>query len=324
MMKTIFVVNPMAGKGNRIDKITEAIRESLKRIQREGEIYLTKGIGDATAFVRKYCENHGPARFFACGGDGTLSEILNGVMGVPDAEIGVIPMGTGNDFCRNFGEEYDFSSIDKQILGESAFCDVIHYQTQVDGEVREGYGMNMFNIGFDCNVADRTAEMKKKPLISGSMAYFLSIFGSLIQKKTENMKIELDGEEVHNGQLLLTSVANGCYCGGGIKSNPLASVTDGILNVNIIRNISRCRFISLLPYYMKGTHLNLSGIEKVITTKGCKKMVLTPMKKIIRLCIDGEIIDGGRTEFEIVPKAVRFVLPALVVGTKAQRELLSL
>ncbi len=318
-MKTIFIVNPMAGQGGNTERVVDAIQDALKKTSQEGEIYLTKGVGDATAFVKEYCETQGPARFFACGGDGTLSEVLNGVIDWPEAEIGVIPMGTGNDFCRNFGEEYDFLSLDRQLMGESISCDVIRYRTEVGGKLREGYGMNMFNIGFDCNVADMTAEMKKKPLVSGSMAYFLSIFGTLIQKKTSNLRIELDGEVVHNGKLLLTSVANGSYCGGGIKSNPLASVRDGLLNVNIIQNVSRLRFISLLPYYMKGTHLNLSGIDKVITAKGCKKMTLIPQDGKIRLCVDGEIIDGGKTEFEIVPGAVQFVLPTTETSMKNRK-----
>ena len=81
----------------------------------------------------------------------------------------------------------------------------------------------MFNIGFDCNVADMTAKMKKKPLISGSMAYLFSIFAILIKKKGANLKIELDDIVKYEGPLLLTSLANGCFCGGGIKSNPLYS-----------------------------------------------------------------------------------------------------
>ncbi len=85
----------------------------------------------------------------------------------------------------------------------------------------------MFNIGFDCNVADMTANMKKKPFISGSLAYLLSIFVMLIKKKGAKLLIELDGEKKYCGPLL-TSLANGSYCGGGIKSNPLVSIKDGI------------------------------------------------------------------------------------------------
>lgn len=317
-MKAIFIVNPKAGQGGHAEQVLASIRESVKRLETEGEIYLTKGVGDATDFVRTYCKTHGAARFLACGGDGTLSEVLNGVLDCPGAEIGVIPLGTGNDFCRNFGKEYDFSDIDGQLTGKSIPCDAIRYRTEVDGTNREGYCVNMFNIGFDCNVADLTAEMKKKPMISGSFAYFISILVTLIQKKTANLQIELDGEMVHDGKLLLTSVANGSFCGGGIKSNPLASVRDGRININVIQNLSRTRFLTLLPYYMKGTVLERPDIERYIQSVHGTRLILTPKSGRMRLCVDGEIMDAGRTEFEVVPAMFRFVLP--VLGSEITRE----
>ena len=167
----------------------------------------------------------------------------------------------------------------------------------------------MFNIGFDCNVADLKGEMEKKPFVSGSMSYLISIFATLVSKKGANVKIEMDGNVKHEGKLLLTSIANGSYCGGGIKSNPLASVSDGKINVNIIKNISRRKFLYLLPFYMKGTHMGLKNIDNIIVSEKCSKIKISPLDEKFRLCIDGEIIDAGETEFEICPGAFRFVLP---------------
>lgn len=308
-MKTVFVVNPAAGQGRNNEAFVQSLENMIARTSADASVYITKGVCDATCFVREYCDNMGPARFIACGGDGTLGEVLNGAVGFRDAEIGVVPMGTGNDFCRNFG--YDFSNTVLQIEGDTVECDAIKYFTELDGIIHEGYCANMFNIGFDCNVADMTSDMKKKPLISGSLAYFISILVSLVRKKCTDMKVELDGVEHHNGKLLLTSIANGCYCGGGIKSNPLADVSDGFINVNIIRNISRCRFITLLPYYMKGTVLKLKGIEKYISSKKCKSITVTPLVGKMRLCVDGEIISAGKTRFEIVHNAFKFVVPCI-------------
>lgn len=302
-MKTIFIVNPKAGQGKDANIIISQIKETASALGKEFKIYVTTSVGDATRFVKEYCETYGAARFIACGGDGTLSEVLNGAAGYPDAEIGVIPMGTGNDFCRNFA--HDFKKIASQVSGKTVKCDAIRFTSMG----KEGYCINMFNIGFDCNVADMTANMKKKPFISGSLAYFLSIMEALIKKKGAKLKIELDGKEMHRGQLLLTSIANGCYCGGGVKSNPLASIQDGFINVNIIKNVSRLKFIKLLPHYMKGTHMKLKGIEKIISSVKCKKVTVTPYDENFRLCTDGEITDAGKTEFEIVPEAVNFVVP---------------
>lgn len=296
-METIFIINPMAGQGKNDNFIKTLKSNGLN-------FYITKSVGDAEDFVRNYCEENGPARFLSCGGDGTFNEVLNGLIDTPDAEIGVLPMGTGNDFCRNF--EYDFSNFIAQITGNTVKCDAIRYTT--NGKSR--YCANMFNIGFDCNVADMATTMKKKPFISGSLAYFSAILAVMIKKKGANIKLEIDDKEFFDGQILLTSIANGKFCGGGIMSNPLAEICDGFINVNIIYNIPRRKFITLLPRYMKGTHINLKNIEKVIYNTKCKKIKITPNTKNFRICVDGEIQDANTIEFEIAPQVFNFVVPS--------------
>ncbi len=312
-MKTVFVINPKAGTGKNIEKLISEAKKSA-------EVYITLGEGDATRFVKEYLKDNGSARFIACGGDGTLSEVLNGAIECPGAEVGVLPTGTGNDFCRNFKMAGDFTDTSGQLSGTAVKCDAIKYTTVLGGKEETGYCMNMFNIGFDCNVADLAASMKKKPFVLGSLAYLLSIFANLIKKKGANLKIEIDGKEFYSGRLLLASIANGSYCGGGIQSNPTASLHDGLINMNIIYNISRLKFLSLLPHYMKGTHVNLPGIENVIYNTGCKKVVLTPLAGEMKICIDGEIKSAGKTEFEVLPSAVSFVVPKKYETNKIEVE----
>lgn len=307
-MKTIFIVNPCAGQG-KVKNLLCEIENVIEENGADALVYITKSVGDAKEYVENYCKNHGPARFIACGGDGTLSEVVNGAMACREAEVGVVPIGTGNDFCRNFDGVYDFHDVLGQITGSTKRCDAIFYRTEHEDTCKGGYVVNMVNIGFDCNVADLTASMKQKPLISGSMAYLISIFAMLVKKKGANLKIEIDDDLKCEGKLLLSSLANGSYCGGGIKSNPLASVSDGRININIIKNLSRLRFISLLPHYIKGTVLDVKGVERYITSQMCHRVKITPNGGTLRLCIDGEIVDAGETEFEILPNAFRFVLP---------------
>ena len=99
----------------------------------------------------------------------------------------------------------------------------------------------------------------------------------MIKKKGAELSIGIDGEAVHDGKLLLTSVANGCFCGGGIKSNPVACVSDGVMNVNIIKNIKRRHFIPLLPHYMKGTILDVNNIDRFLINRDCQKLIIKPM-----------------------------------------------
>ncbi len=308
-MKTIFVINPRAGQGKNIESFVSQVKETALKTGKDVFIYMTKAVGDAKRFVKEYCENNGAARFISCGGDGTLNEVANAALGFDGAEVGVVPLGTGNDFVRNFGA--DFKNIEYQITGESVKCDIIKYTTELSGEQKEGYCVNMFNIGFDANVASLASKLKEKPFISGSFAYFGSIIINLIKKKGANIKIEIDGEEVGKGEFLLSSVANGCYCGGGILSNPLADICDGRININIIRNVSRLKFIGLLPLYMKGTFLEKKGIEKIISSVKCRKVMIEPLEGKIEMSCDGEIITAGKTNFEILEKKLSFVVPGM-------------
>ena len=297
-MKTVFIINKNAGQKKEVENL-------IRKIPETAEVYFTKCKGDATRFVKEYCENYGPARFIACGGDGTINEVVNGVLSCDGAESGVVPVGTGNDFVRNFSG-CDFFDVSLQMSCESQEVDVIHYTSYLNGRETGGYGVNMFNIGFDCNVADKKEQLT---FIPGALAYFVSIFINLIAKKGAEVKIETDGECVHNGKLLLTSVANGCYCGGGIKSNPLSHIKNGLINVNIVKNISRLRFISLLPKYMKGTHINIKNIEKIIAVKMCDEITVTPLNGKMKFCVDGEILSTEKIKFEIKPQKLKFAVP---------------
>ena len=293
-MNTVFVINPKAGKGKNTDSLINEITRN------NAEYYITKSVGDAEVFVRNYCTQKGPARFIACGGDGTLNEVLNGTYGF-NAEIGVMPMGTGNDFCRNL--DGNFPDVASYITSPCRKVDVIRYTTCGASKLCA----NMINIGFDCNVADMTATIKKKTFLSGPLAYFVSIFVMLIRKKGADLKIEFDDEVFYDGPVLLTSIANGKFCGGGIMSNPIADISDGNMNVNVIYDVLVLKFISLLPYYMKGTHMNVKNIDKVIYNTNCKKIKITPNTKNFRICVDGEIQNADIIEFEILPLSVNFV-----------------
>ncbi len=308
-MKTVFIINPKAGRKKDVDKLTAEILSVSRRLDKEVQVYVTGFTGDAKNFVREYCTLNGAARFIVCGGDGTLNEVVNGVVGFDCAQVGIMPMGTGNDFCRNFSGGYAFSDIEAQIVGDTTKCDLIRYTTDTKSGVNTGYCVNMFNIGFDCNVADMTNKLKDKPLVPKALAYLIAIFCILVKKRGANLAIDIDGKRVFRGPLLLTSIANGSFCGGGIRSNPTARVDDGLMDVNIVNNVSRTTFLGKLPYYMKGTHIGLKGIEKIITAHRCSHMTVTPLDGKMRLCTDGEICDAYKTEFDVMKNAINFVLP---------------
>ena len=314
-MKTIFIINPKAGTGKNLDKRKDEITKMAAELGVEVGFYITKAVGDAEKFARLVCEETKATnpdeelRLVACGGDGTVNEVLNGIMGYENAVLGVVPIGTGNDFVRNFPENADFLDISAQLQGYTMKSDVIKYSGVIDGKEQTRYCINMFNIGFDCNVADLTQTLKTYPLLSGSVAYLAAIVGMLVKKKGANLKVELDGEVVENGPLLLTAVANGGFCGGGVNSAPTASINDGMMDVNVIYDITRTKFLKKFPHYSKGTHMELPDIDDFLLFRQCKEAVITPLDGSMRLCVDGEIVDAGEVKMEMMPLAVNVLVP---------------
>lgn len=311
-VKNIFVINPCAGQGKGLDQLEKEILEASEKVGAETEIYYTKAVGDSEVFARSVAQNLGEGekvRLFACGGDGTINEVVNGTFGYDNVEVGAFPIGTGNDYIRNYGTSKEFMNVENQLLGEAQKADLVKYSGTMDGEEKVRYCANMFNIGFDCNVVDKTAEMKQKPLISGSFAYLMSVAAILIKKKGANLRISVDGKLVHRGPNLLCAIANGSYCGGGVYSSPQASTRDGLMDVNVILDMSRGKFIKLFPSYKKGTHFDVKGIENVVKAFPCKEAVVEPLDGTMRLCVDGEICTAGVIKMEVVPKAMNFVVP---------------
>ena len=254
-MRVIFVINPKAGKGKGIDKLVEKIRSTSEKTGIKASTYMTKAVGDAEAFAdligKETAASGEEVRLIACGGDGTLNEVLNGAIRYDNLTVGVMPIGTGNDFCRNFPDDGDFLDIEAQLRGKVIKCDAIKYSGLLAGKQQTRYCANMFNIGFDCNVVDLTAKLKNYPLIAGSFAYLMGVAITYIKKKGAKLRVELDGQVIENGPLLLTAIANGGFCGGGVHSSPYASVTDGKMDVNVIYNVSRLDFLKKFPHYAK-------------------------------------------------------------------------
>ena len=139
--------------------------------------------------------------------------------------------------------------------GRSVSSDLIHFHAVYDNNITESYCANMFNIGFDCNVVDLTSRVKRWPLVGGSLAYLVSVFLILIRKKGADLRIEYDDGRVLDGKILLIAIANGCYCGGGVKGVPYCTLDDGLMDVSVVKDISRMCFLTLFPSYAKGTHM---------------------------------------------------------------------
>ncbi len=311
-MKHIYIINPAAGRADATATLTERIHAAYADSNHTDypyEIYHTTGIGDACRYVRAYIAAHPTeaTRFYACGGDGTLGEVVNGVLGTDASDVspelfsvGLIPVGTGNDFMRNFTEQEKFLDLAAQRDGAEVSIDLLR--------CNDLYCVNMINIGFDCEVVTTTAEIKRKPYVPRGMAYPLATLYTLIRKPGVFPTIAIDGEEQPRRRMLLCAIGNGAFCGGGFHALPKAQPDDGTLDACLVNNVSRIRFLSLVGDYKKGTHVKPST-EKLLRYLQCHRITLT-FEHPQNVCVDGEIMPMDACDISLVPRAVRFSVPA--------------
>lgn len=306
-MKHIFIVNPAAGKGGRFELLIDSIRKVCDSILLDGQrvdydVYVTTDVGDAARYVRSCCQTSGTQRmrFYACGGDGTLCEVINGAVGYDNAEVGLIPAGTGNDFCRNFTNREYFNNIKHQLLGSSCRLDLIKYGGK--------YGINMFNIGFDSDVAAKVSQIKRNPMIKDGLAYIAGVGIVLMKKMGTKMRLTIDGIQMPERELTLVAVANGSFCGGGFKAAPRASLDDGLMDVCVINLVTRMTFLKLVSSYKEGTHLENEQAKKYITYTKCKELSID-FESERDFCVDGEIERAQGISFSVVPRSISFSAP---------------
>ena len=298
-MKHIFVVNPAAGKENSI----EAIRAEIAKYPTyDCEIYETHESHDATTYIREYCQAHSdPVRFYACGGDGTINEVVQGIYGFSHASMSCYPCGSGNDFVKYYGGKNVFLDMGALLQAEATPIDVMRVNDQI--------GINVTDFGFDTTAASTMIKVKKKPIIGGKMAYYTGVLVAIVKAMKTRCTVTVDGEILNPcGVLLLGTVACGKYIGGAFCCAPRSDNTDGLLDVGLARPISRLKLISLVKSYAKGKHLEEPRFKKVFTYRRGTKVELEA-EKGFAVTIDGEIVEGNHFSIEIIPGGISFAVP---------------
>lgn len=295
-MKHLFIVNPVAGKGNAIRRIPE-IKKYFEGNEQEYEIRITEYPGHATEIAREYSSSQN-LRIYSVGGDGTLNETLNGMAG-SGSSLGTIPSGSGNDFIRSIaGEKIPEDIIKHTVEGTEKLVDY--------GSINDKYFINIASVGFDAEVAYQTNHFKKLPLVSGSMAYILGILTTIAKCKNHHMELRTDTGAL-SGKTLLAAVGIGKYYGGGMLALPGAEVDDGLFDICYVEAKPRLDILRLFPKYMKGLHPKIDGVHLMRS----KKVEITPDEPV-PLNRDGEIIMADKAVFEIFPKSLPFIVPAIL------------
>ena len=317
-MKHIFVINPAAGKKDSSEEIMRAVSAIPGY---DCEFYLTQGALDATRYAKTWLEEHPDerARFYACGGDGTLNEVVNGVAGHENGSVGVYPSGSGDDFVKYYGGRDKFLDFKKLLDAPEDEIDLLTVDNGKPGEFR--YSINITNFGFDTTVAKTMIKVKRKKIIGGKHAYVTGVVTGLIKAMKNKCEITADGERVDTkGRILLCTLANGGYVGGSFFCAPRAINNDGLIEVTAFRPLSRITFVRLLGAYTNGTHLDDPRFQKYITYRRAKEITVKAPEGF-SMSVDGEIVDGTEFTIGIAPKAIRFAVPegcVLIAGRKGE------
>lgn len=295
-MKHIFIINPSAGKKDSSILLSEQIKTVYK--DTDYEIYITKGKGDATNYVKSFEQIDTPICFYACGGDGTLHEVVNGMYHQKNASIAIIPIGTGNDFIKAIDIHKDhFLDLNKLKNGYEKKCDLL--------KVDQTVSLNIISVGLDAAIAANVSRFKKYFLVNGITAYYLSLAYCFFTSIKHNFKITTDHFKLPVSPYIFVVAGNGKYYGGGFYPTPKAKIDNGKMDVCIVKTISRLSILKFINVYKKGTHLEHTDLVTYDTTS--KLQICAP--EPLRLNVDGEIYYYKDPVIEIVPSAITLRLP---------------
>jgi len=300
--KVKIILNPMADMGNawRVARDLRSITEQHTGVDWSGTVYP----GHAIELARQAGEQ-GYDMVIAMGGDGTVHEVVNGLMQLPEERrpvLGVVPVGSGNDFAH--GIKASTTPTEALVCALEGAASAVDLGVMTDERGRREYFDNTLGIGFGAIVTIRSHRL---PLLRGFLMYLTSVIQAIILDHNPiHMQIESDDEKWEQKVIYLI-LCNGPREGGGFLIAPEAKIDDGIFHYAMITDVSRAMMFRIVPEVMKGTH----GRFKQVKMGTCKKFSLTANRPLY-IHADGEIFSGPGTDlrkvsFEILPKVLKVV-----------------
>jgi diacylglycerol kinase (ATP) len=297
------IVNPVAANGA-VGKHWLRIRDFLQAEGASFDAVFTEEPGHAIQLARQALDD-GYRTIVAVGGDGTVNEVLNGLVvnGAVDPEValGIIPWGTGADFSRTVGIPRHYMEAGRQLLRfETRPVDLGRIICLREGQEVERYFINAAGLGFDGEVAELANRFPK--VLGGTITYLICLFISLVTYRNKNVELSFDGQHVR-GRINSVIVCNGRYLGGGMFMAPDASFNDGIFDVVILGNLNKLEVVVNVPRVYKGTHLT----HPKVSLCHAKEVHIEARERMF-LQADGELIGEAPATFQIIPQALRVLV----------------
>ena len=298
-MKHVFIINPKAGKRDQTARIY-GMADRLRDVHSlDCTCMLTDRPGGAEAMARKLAEAGEELRLYACGGDGTIHEVANGIAGFSNAAMTAIPTGTGNDFLKNFGPDAaKFTDAENLWDGDVFPLDLI----DCNGRLCLTIACN----GIDARVADSVHQYSGSPLLNGRGSYLCSVaVNFLFRPIGRRWTVSLGGTELED-DFALVSMCNGRYYGGGSMPVPEARMDDGVLHTILVKKVGRSKFARLFSAYSAGDYQLLPPELVRVTTA---RTVRIQSGEELVTCLDGECFRSREVVMKLADKRLNVFGP---------------
>ena len=295
-MRHLFIINPAAWKKNS----TAALEKQLDALSFEHSVAYTMEEGDAQRITERAAAQGEPVRIYACGGDGTLNEVVNGAAGHDHVAITNVPKGTGNDFLKIFGPDYRtlFYDLEALAVGPQTAMDLM----DCNGKL----GIDVACAGVDARIAAGVHQFKSLRFVSGIWAYILSMVNVVCtQGLCRPMKVQMEDLEF-DGEVAALCVCNGRHYGGGFMPVPEAMPDDGVLDMLLVPKVGLSTFLRLVGNYAKGRYKDYPDL---ILARHGQKITYSSPKGVIAV-VDGEVMHDTSFTVCLSEKKVNFFYPA--------------
>ncbi len=296
-MKHLFIVNPTAGGRDKTEDVRVRAEEAFRRRNDAFEIYVTRAPLDAVDKIRSEAGTGEELRVYACGGDGTFNECVNGAALLDNVAVCPFPTGTGNDFCRMFGEEKElFRDLDALLDGSVHTIDLI--------DCNGRYGANICSVGIDARIGTSVHQYSKLPLIGGATGYVVSAAVNVFRGIARPMRIRC-GDVTIEGETSLACACNGQFYGGGFHPSLTARPDDGVLDMFIAKKVSLFQFARLIGKYASGKAAELT--KYVTHIEGTEMDIRFESEDVVN--VDGEALFTDHVSMKLVPGALKLIVP---------------
>ena len=295
-MKHIFIINPTAGK----KKNTRQLEETIQKLNLSSHILYTKAAGDARQIAQRAAESGEDVRIYACGGDGTLNEVVNGAAGYDNVAVTNVPIGTGNDFLKIFGKDARsrFSDIAALSRGPQTAMDLIDCNGLL--------GIDIVCTGLDARIAADKDRYNGFPLVSGIGAYAISAVANVLFKSIAVPTVVDCGDLHFDDETSLVCVCNGRYYGGGFMPVGDNMPDDGLLEVLVVRKVSRLTFFRLVGKYGAG---KFRDYPDLIWYRQGHGVTVRSQQELVAV-VDGEVVRSRELRIGLSDKKLNFFYPA--------------